>query len=152
MDIKKFLCSGVRAVCFWNVLVNLFTKSLEDFFCSSGYTVLFQLKGGGQRKVSIRFWISAFHLSSVWTQGYFEKNPFKYLVSFQLGKPVTISASIEELNSVSLEIKKHPLPRWKIKKPCISHAWSQEPTLTTHAQKGFLEVKKGVILTDAHYP
>ena len=45
MDIKKFLCSGVRAVCLWNVLVNPFTKAIGFLFPSGVYPDLFWLKG-----------------------------------------------------------------------------------------------------------
>ena len=38
------------------------------------------------------------------------------------------------------------------KKPCISHSWSLETSPTTHAWKGFLGVKTGVMLTDAKLP
>ena len=37
-------------------------------------------------------------------------------------------------------------------RPHISHSLSQETSLTTHVQKGSLEVRRGVMLIRVHYP
>ena len=50
MDIKKFLCSGVRAVCLWNVLVNPFTKAIGFYFPLGCTQIYFGLREEPKRK------------------------------------------------------------------------------------------------------
>ena len=45
-----------------------------------------------------------------------------------------------------------PSPKKGDKRPHISHSWNQENSSTAHGQKGSLELKRGVILSDANYP
>lgn len=54
MKMKKFLCSGFRAVCLWNVLVDPSAKASECFlfvcFLTPFWVVSFYLRGEGLKK------------------------------------------------------------------------------------------------------